>query len=262
MGERAERWLGLERRDDGTWLLPVTEALRSGADALFGGCATAAALVVADAVVPQPLVAGFAHFGALARTGTEVVLAHSIVASARTMTHVEVVGRLADGAESFLVRAAAGDRPPVAVEGAWVDAPNVPPPDDCAPFDHPVHADTWAERFTWRLAASTPNATWWVRPLEDTAPLVAAAVLVDYVTYGSGRALGAPMGGLSVDNVVRLHHPPQADGWYLLDVRVDAVTGGFAHGTARLFAEDQTLLATGTQSFVANQWDWRLPSEQ
>ena len=263
MGERGERWLGLERQGDRTWRLPVTERVISGAGALFGGCATAAALVVADSLVPQPVVAALAHFGALAQDGGAVTLTSAIVSSGRTMTHVEVAGRV-DDRESFLVRVAAGDRPAVHVEGAWVDVPNVAPPDDCGPFDHPVHAGTWADRFDWRLARTTPNATWWVRPRdgEDPPPLVTAAVLVDYVTYASGRTAGVPMGGLSVDNVVRLHQPSRDDGWFLLDVHLDAVTGGFGHGTARLFDQHGTLLASGSQSFVVNSWDWRLPSER
>jgi acyl-CoA thioesterase len=260
-------WLGLERSGETSWTLPVTAGLVSGAGALFGGCAMAAALAVVRELAPshQPPVWASAHFGSLAQLGTTVALDARLIASGRTITHLEIVGRVEER-ESFTVRAAAGDRPVVHVEGQWVTAPQVAPPEQCAPFDHPVHADTWAARFEWRLAAVTgdaPSSAWWVRPRQDDDPadaLVTAPVLVDYVTYAVGRALGVPMGGLSIDNVVRLHQPALAD-WLLLEVRPEAIAGGFGFGTARLFAGD-TLVATGTQTIVVNGWDWRLPAEQ
>jgi acyl-CoA thioesterase len=260
-------WLGLVRDEAvGAWRLPVHAGVTSGANALFGGGATAAALVVAEDVVPQPLVWASAHFGALARAGTEVELTTRVISSGRTMTHAEVTGTV-EGRESFVVRLAAGDRPPHEVQGQWVDPPVVPPAGSCAAFDHPVHEGTWAARFEWRLAATgSAWAAWWVRPSNDDPcePLVAAAVLTDYVTYGVGRALGRAMGGLSIDNVVRFHDLAAVEdgGWLLLDVRPEAIHGGFGHGVARLFTADGRVVATGTQSMVVNNWDWRLPSER
>jgi acyl-CoA thioesterase-2 len=277
--EDAARWLGIERVADTSWRLPVTSGLVSGAGALFGGCAMAAALSVARELSPQPPVWASAHYGMLAPLGTTVDLEARVIASGRTITHLEVVGRV-DDRESFTVRAAAGDRPVVHVEGQWVAPPGgVSTPEECDAFDHPVHANTWGERFEWRLArrrdpvadahlvddagdADGPVSMWWVRPLPGDDPrdaLATAPVLVDYVTYGVGRALGVPMGGLSVDNVIRIHEPALAE-WFLLEVRPEAIAGGFGFGTARLYA-DGILVATGSQTIVVNGWDWRLPSE-
>lgn len=261
-------WLGMARRDAG-WRLAVHDGVTSGAGALFGGGATAAALVAASAEATQPIVWASAHFGALAKAGADVDLTTTVISAGRTMTHLEVRAVVADR-ESFVVRVAAGERPAHAVQGQWVTAPDLPGPDESTPFDHPVHEGTWAARFDWRLAgrgaAPDPWAAWWVRPRPDDAcePLVAAAVLTDYVTYGVGRALGEPMGGLSVDNVLRFHGAPPHDAadWWLLEVRPEAIAGGFGHGAARLFTTDGRLLATGTQSMVVNNWDWRLPAER
>ena len=265
-------WLGMARvgdePDGGRWKLTVHDGVTSGAGALFGGGATAAALVAAREVAPQPLRWAAAHFGALARAGSVVELSARSISSGRTMTHVEVRGTVEDR-EAFTVRVAAGDRPAHAVQGQWVAAPTVPPPDAGAPFDHPVHEGTWAARFEWRLAGRdggpSPWAAWWVRPRTDEPcePLVAVAVLADYVTYGVGRALDEPMGGLSVDNVLRIGDLARAvDGeWLLLEVRPEAIDGGFGHGAARLFTADGAPVATGTQTMVVNNWDWRLPSD-
>ncbi len=184
------------------------------------------------------------------------------------MTHAEVVGRSAER-ESFTVRVAAGDRPDHESGGTWVSPPTVESFDASAPFDHPVHVGTWAERFQWRLAGSGldsvgPWAAWWVRATQATAdPLLKVAVLADYITYGVGRALGSPMGGLSIDNVLRIHRLASIDDheWLLLEVRPEGIEGGFGYGTARIFAGGE-LAATGSQSMVMNNWDWRLPTER
>lgn len=259
-------WLRLERVDDHEWRLPVTEGVISGANALFGGCATAAGLVVARSLVAQPIVWGGAHFGALAPVGNEVTLHSRVITSGRTISHVEVMGSF-DGKEAFLIRATAGERPAGSGAGDWTRPVMVPVPDDCAEFPHPVHRATWAERFEWRLARtstddSEPWAAWWVRPRSDEPAdsLVTAVVLVDYVTYGMGRALGFPLGGLSIDNVVRVNGLRGA-AWLLLVVRPGAITGGFGHGSAFVYA-DGALVAAGSQSIVVNNWDWRLPSER
>ena len=267
-------WLGMRRvdgDDDGRWRLEVGDGVTSGAHALFGGGATAAALVAAREVAPQPLRWAAAHFGALAKAGSEVELATQVISSGRTMTHVEVRATVEER-EAFVVRVAAGDRPAHAVQGQWVSPPTVPPAEACDAFDHPVHAGTWAARFAWRLAGrgeqdeGTPWAAWWVRPADDDPceALVALAVLADYVTYGVGRALGEPMGGLSIDNVLRVHDlgAVESGDWLLLEVRPEAIAGGFGDGAARLFTTSGRLVATGTQSMVVNNWDWRLPSER
>jgi acyl-CoA thioesterase len=257
-------WLGLERVDESEWRMPVTDGVRSGASALFGGCATAAAIVVARSLAAQPVVFASSHFGALAKLGTTVTVRGRVIAAGRTVTHVEVEGSV-DGQQSFLTRVTSGERPAEATEGQWVAAPAVGSPEESSAFPHPVHANTWAERFEWRLAGSRsgaePMCAWWVRPVEDDLdPLVATTVLVDYVTYGIGRALGASIGGLSIDNVVRVHSLAGAD-WYLLQVMPEAIATGLGYGTARVYA-DGSLVATGTQSIVVLPWDWRLPSER
>ena len=263
-------WLGMARAADGDgWRMTVHGGVTSGANALFGGGATAAALVAAREESAQPILWASAHFGALAKAGSLVELDTRTISAGRTMTHLEVRG-VVDDREAFVVRVAAGERPEHAVQGQWVDAPVVAAVDDSPPIDHPVHEGTWAARFDWRLAGrgdgGSPWAAWWVRPRTDDAcePLVAAAVLADYVTYGVGRALAQPMGGLSIDNGLRVRDLSAAATaeWLLLEVRPEAIEGGFGHGAARLFTPEGRLVATGTQSMVVNNWDWRLPAER
>ncbi len=256
-------WLGLERVGDDEWRLPVTDGVRSGARALFGGCATAAAIAIAREIAEQPIVFAASHFGSMAQVGTTAILRSRVIAAGRTTTHLEVEGKV-DGTHSFLTRLTAGVRPPKEVEGQWVHPAKAASFEKSAPFPHPVHNETWAERFNWRLAHVSrdgrPVASWWVRPRETLDPLIAGTILVDYVTYGIGRALGTHFGGLSIDNVVRVHRIAEAD-WYLLQVMPEAIYDGLGYGTARLYANND-LVMTGTQSIVVMDWDWRLPGER
>lgn len=264
LGSGAE-WLGMVQSGDGrSWELPVTAGVTSGANALFGGSATAAALVAAGELTELPVFWAGVHFGRPAPAGSLVRIRAGVLAAGRTLTHV-TVDASAGESDAFSARLSAGRRPSTTVEGHWVPAPETAGPDESDPFDLPVHADTWAARFDWRLPpagpSDPPRATWWVRPLQPTEPLVVLAVLADYVTYGVGRALGSPMGGLSVDNNLRIHHPELTE-WLLLVVRPEAVSGGIGFGSAYVYDEDGRLLASGSQTMVVNDWDWRRPGEQ
>jgi acyl-CoA thioesterase len=259
-------WLGMRRSPDGGWWeLPVLPTVTSGANALFGGSATAAALVAASELCEVPVFWAGVHFGRPAPGGSTVRIQARVLAAGRTLTHLTVEATAGE-TDAFSARLSAGRRPSTTVEGHWISAPEVAGPEESEPFDLPVHADTWAARFDWRLArlrreAESPMACWWVSPQEATESPVILAELADYVTYGVGRALGSPMGGLSVDNNLRIHHRELSD-WLLLAVRPDAVSGGIGVGSAFVYDQEGRLLASGTQTMVVNDWDWRRPEER
>ncbi|HET6792788.1 MAG TPA: thioesterase family protein [Acidimicrobiales bacterium] len=244
----------------------MTPRVTSGANALFGGCATAAALVAASQLTDQPAFWVGVHFGKLAAAGSTVEVRGRVLGAGRTLTHLSVEATAA-GAEVFSARITAGRRSSSTVEGHWSPVPDVAGPEESEPFDLPVHDGTWAERFEWRLAAGRgssggPVASWWVRPKgERPDPLVTLAVVADYVTYGVGRALGSPMGGLSVDNSLRIHRRELSE-WLLLAVRPEAVADGLGFGSAYVYDSERRLLAVGGQTMVVNDWDWRTPAER
>lgn len=265
-GQRGQNWLGLETEGE-RWSLDVPPKLVSGAGALFGGCATAAAIAIAQQLTDQPILWVSTHFGALARQGSQVELGGRTISRGRTLTHLEVTATCEER-DCFTARIAAGSRPDHETQGQWAGPPDVTSTEDAERFEHPVHQDSWAARFEWRLAGTSPDPTapwaaWWIRSLGPIDPMIEAAVLCDYVTYGMGRALNKPMGGLSIDNVLRIHapHVEPASPWRLLEIRPEAITGGFGSGHARLYADD-ILVASGSQTTVMNDWDWRLPAER
>lgn len=244
--------------------MPVSSGVVAGSSALFGGCATAAALWVAGQVSDHAPRWACSHFTGLAPLGSVVRLEAEVVGGGQTMTHVRV-DATCEGRACFTTGVALGTRPELAT-GRSIERPAVPAPEELPAFDLPVHAGTWAARFQWRLATpegGTGLAAWWVRPTEQPLDgITTAAVLCDYVTYGIGRAGGVRAGGLSIDNVLRIHQAPPVESWVLLEVRADSLDGGFGSGTARVWDSDGSLLATGSQTVVLNDWDWRHPDER
>jgi acyl-CoA thioesterase len=79
------------------------------------------------------------------------------------------------------------------------------------------------------------------------------AVLGDFVPMGIGQALGVRGGGNSLDNTLRVVRLVPTK-WVLLDIQIQGVERGFGHGSANMFAEDGTLLATASQSCIARMW--------
>jgi len=258
-------WLGLREIGDGRHVLPVTAGVLAGSGALYGGCATAAAVqVAASNTTLRPRWASV-HFLAAAPAGVDVVLEPLVLRVGRTISHVTIDGVREGGERCFTADVALGDRPSLA---DWYVGrpPAVEGPGQSAPFELPAHGGTFADRLEWRLvpAGSLPApgmTAWWVRGegFEDAATV--AAVVCDYATYAIGRATGHQIGGMSVDNSIRLHSHAAAQGWCLATFSVDAVGGGFGSVTAHVWREDGTLLATGGQTMVLNPWDWRQAGE-
>lgn len=257
-------WLGLEEVDRRKWLFPVRERVLAGSGFLYGGCATAAVLEVAAQVAALPPRWAAVHFVTPAARDACVEVRAMELSQGRTVRHVAIEGADGDGTQLFSARAAVGDRQSL---GDWqVAAPPVPRCADSSSFELPSHAGTFAERFEWRLVPGSPlgpgTAGFWVRSHEVMSAAVAAGVLCDYATYAIGRASGHEVGGMSVDNTVRLHSDLPVEGPLLLVVAVESLDHGFGSATARVWRDDGTLLATGSQTMVLNPWNWRQASER
>lgn len=258
-------WLGLKQAADATWVLPVTTAVLAGSGSLYGGCATAAVLEVAELQGSLPPRWVSVQFVSAAAAGSEVRLSTTVLSQGRTVAHLGVDGvDAADGRLVFRGSVTVGERRPL---GEWGQpAPAVPGWDASEPFEHRSHAGTFAERLEWRLVPTDEKsgsgaAAWWVNCGGLDEAESAAAVLSDYATYAIGRASGHDIGGMSVDNTVRLHSNAPVVGALLLVVHVDALDHGFGTVTARIWREDGGLLATSSQTMVLNPWNWRRPGE-
>lgn len=261
----ARTFFGLEPTHDRTrWRMPVVPALISGTGGLFGGCGLGACIEVAEQVTGRPVVWATAQYLSYARPPSVLELDVYEVVRGHQTSQVRVIAHVGDE-EILTVLAALGERP-YPFEGQWSQRPEVPLPHECPPRPvQPHQHGTITERLELRLArARMPhelpgppgdgNSAMWIR-LPELLEMSAAAlaIVADFVPSGISQALGQRAGGNSLDNTLRVAHRAPTE-WVLADVRVHALADGYGHGLVHLWAEDGTLLGTGSQSVIVRTW--------
>jgi acyl-CoA thioesterase len=65
--------------------------------------------------------------------------------------------------------------------------------------------------------------------------------------------------GRSLDNTLRMVQLKPTE-WVLCAIRIHALVGGYAQGTAFLWSEDGDLLATASQSIAVRLWPGDAPA--
>ncbi|MBK9179067.1 MAG: thioesterase family protein [Acidimicrobiales bacterium] len=261
----ARAWLGLEpSHNPYRWQLPITPGISTGGGFLFGGCGLGAAIAALEGTSGRPCVWATAQYLSYARPGSVMDIDVVVAVEGHQITQARAVGHVGN-AEILTVNAALGVRP-LAAEGQWEQAPEVPPPDQCPSREFRFSIDdSVMQRLDLRAARmrsfseldGTPGdgrTLMWARMPEllEMSP-AALAILGDYIPMGVGQALGARAGGNSLDNTLRMARLVPTE-WVLLDIRVHAVWSGFGHGLVHLWAEDGTLLATASQSCIVRYW--------
>jgi len=115
------------------WYLPVTSEVTvgpAGKEFLFGGAGMSAAVRAMEATCRRPVIWATAQYLSFAREGAIVDFDVREVTVGNTISQVRVAAHIGDQ-EILTVNAALGRR-----EGPsdqWRKAPDVPPPEDCAP---------------------------------------------------------------------------------------------------------------------------------
>jgi len=267
----ARTFLGLDQVGDDLrrWRLEVTPSVATHGQFLFGGCGLGAGIEALEAASARPCVWAAAQYLSYAPVGAVLDLDVTLVATGRQMTQARCVARV-DDTEILTVNAALGRRS-LDASGLWAQAPDVASPQSSTPRDHFGDlGDTIMARVETRVAegrqldqldgrqGSGRSALWCRVPeLLDLSP-AALAVRGDLVPSGISQALGAPAGGNSLDNTLRVVRLVPTE-WVLVDLRIHAIDHGIAHGLAHLWAEDGSLLATASQSVMVRYWEGRAP---
>ena len=73
------------------------------------------------------------------------------------------------------------------------------------------------------------------------------AFCADMVPVAIARAAGKMGAGMSLDNSLRFGAMTSTE-WVLLELQGNMASGGYGHGTVRVWSQDGTLLAIGSQS--------------
>jgi acyl-CoA thioesterase len=74
-----------------------------------------------------------------------------------------------------------------------------------------------------------------------------AAYIADMVPMGIAHAVGELVGGISLDNTIRIGSFVDTE-WVLLDLRPHLAFGGYGHGAVHVWSEGGRLLATASQT--------------
>ena len=255
-------FLGLEpSHNPFRWKLEVRPEVCTGGRFLFGGAGLGAAISALEGTSQRSCVWATGQYLSYAKPGEVMDIDITIAVEGHQITQARAVGHVGNR-EILTVNAALGERPDYPT-GQFEVMPDVPPPSECKP--RPYSSDTAGtinERLDVRLAKGRQysemdgslgdgQTVMWAR-LPDVlegmdAP--ALAILGDFVPSGVGQALGVRGGGNSLDNTLRVLRTVPTE-WVLLDVRIHGVQRGSGHGVTHLFAEDGTLMATGSQSCI------------
>ena len=259
-------WLGLTETHNPTrWYIPVVPGVSTGHGFLFGGCGLGAALSALENTTGRPAVWATAQYLSYAKTGSVMDIDVVVAVEGRTMTQARATGHVG-GTEILTVNAALGKRD-FNASADLVAMPEVPAPEACPDRPQFGGEDSLAARMEQKVAAA-PVARFDVEPpinlgsgriavwtrvaeLSDgSAPFL--AVLGDYVPLGIGYSLDNSVMSNSLDNTIRVIRPAASD-WYLIDVRVEAISNGVGHGHVYIWAQDGQLLAAASQSAIVRE---------
>lgn len=244
------------------WYLPIDPKICVGPPDkcfMFGGVGLASAIRAMEQTCERPVVWATAQYLSFARPPSVVDLDVWVPAHGKSNSQARVIGHVGDK-EIFTVNAALGQRDNE-ISHTWVKAPDVPGPMDCPLREHwRDQRDMLHGRLQTRVAygqdrksgSISPDgrSILWIRPTPGiTIDRAMLAVIADFVPSGIGSALGRAAGGNSLDNTIRYCQFVPTE-WVLCDIHVQAIHGGFAHGSMSMFAQSGELLATASQSLI------------
>ena len=252
------------------WYLPLTDGVCVGHPGnlfMYGGIGLASAIAAMERTCERPVIWATAQYLSYARPPSIVDLDVWVPAQGKYNSQARVIGHVGDK-EILTVNAALGSRESP-YSHQWVEAPKMPPPEDCE-VSTIWSGQSWNlnSRLEVRVApglygfgprkgeiSADGRSVMWVRPKEGQpidAPML--AIIADYVPSGVGAALGRHGGGNSLDNTLRIRRIVPTD-WVLCDIRIQGMHAGFAHGDMRLFAQDGELMAVASQSIIVRTMD-------
>ncbi len=261
----AQHFLGLERRDEHTWSLTVTDRLITPGQFLFGGCGLAAGLVALEEASGRPTVWATAQYLSYAPRGADVVVTTDLAVTGGHVTQARAIATV-NAREILTVNAALGTGT-LSAPDPWTTMPDLPDPEECPPRLMPRGLGTSIfEHVESRIALGRtfadldgtlgdPHSAIWARVPGHFDPSAATlAIFGDYVSGGVSQPLGQRAMGRSLDNTIRIATLEPTE-WVLCDIHMHALAGGFAQGTAFLWSQGGTLLATASQSIASRLWD-------
>jgi acyl-CoA thioesterase len=222
---------------------------------LYGGTAIAAAMLAMEAATQRDVQWVTTQFVAPAPGGATIDLATDVLALGRRTAQLRVTATVGDDIV-FTAIGSTGTRRDGGLTGQFDPMPDVAGPDDCEPLipgppgatetpDDP----TFRRQVVYRQAPSEPGRVMLWSRFADGRPMTPAGVafVADMVPIAVARAAGKVGAGTSLDNSLRFAEVPPVE-WVLLELDGNLASGGYGHGTVRVWGKDGTMLAIGSQT--------------
>ena len=230
-----------------------------GREFLFGGISMGVGVSALETACGRNLAYASAQYVGPAHPGETVTLAVNKLREGSGITVAELVASTDRGTVCRISAALGSGREDG--EAQWRPAPAVPDPEELEVSQHWRMRSGLHSNMEMRMAhgrfgedrIGNPTAdgrmVFWIRPRGFAIDKPYLATIADFVPAGIGNALGRHSGGRSLDNTFRCVRFVETD-WALVEVAIHAIHDGLVFGNVGIFAQDGTLMATGSQTLV------------
>jgi acyl-CoA thioesterase len=253
-------WLGLEQIEPGEWRFELVPRLSRFDGRLYGGTGLALVAALMEAETDRDALWASVQFVASADVGEHIDASVEVLAEGRRTSQVRVTARVGDRTVLVALGAAGAPR-----QGGLVvqigEMPAVTPPDECvawaprAPFRLVEGERGWLDLVEIREVPEIESGmALWGRVREHGQSRASLGFLADMVPSSVVRAAGRAGAGTSLDNAMRFGPRPTTE-WVLIELVPHFASAGYLHGSARLWGEDGTFLAVGSQTAVGLLFD-------
>ena len=258
---RPDEWLGLQQREPGRWAFDLTGGLCRFDDKLFGGTGLAVATSVMDGETGRAALWVDVQFVASADLGGAVECDVEELARGRRTSQVRLTATRGRGTWCSPRSAATGDPREGGLELQVDTMPEVAGADDCAPWMPRVPFPLEEGRRGWfdlieirEVPEVDSGMALWARMRGHAQSHATLGFLADMVPSAVVRAAGRAGAGTSLDNSIRCGPDPDCE-WVLVELVPHFASGGYLHGSARIWAPDGTHLAVASQTAVGLLFD-------
>jgi len=247
------------------WKLDVTDTICAGsinAPFLFGGSGLGALIAAMAASSNQPPVWATAQYLSYVKPPVVADIRVSIESAGKHITQA-TAALFVEDRKVITASGALGKRATTAV-GSWITAPNTAAPETYPKVNHRLGYPEGVEKsIELRLVSgrypvegqefdqpSDGRMLLWARP-SSRQPITPdiLAIIGDFVAAGSSHALGRFSAGNSLDNTIRFISAEPTD-WVLCDIRIEAASAGFIHGSMFMFSQHGALMAIASTTLI------------
>jgi acyl-CoA thioesterase len=246
-------WLGLERHGEGQWSFELTPPLSRFDGKFYGGTGIAVTTAVMEAETGRDALWATVQFAGTADAGERFECRLETLAAGRRTSQLRMTATVGDRIVLAAI-GATGDARTGPLTAQFGSMPDVAPPEDTplwrpnVPIEIPRDVPSWLSIADIRMSGPPgPGRPLWARMQDIPQTRATLGFLADMVPSAVVSAAGRAGAGTSLDNAMRFGPRPETE-WILVDFDPYLASGGYAHGAARLWAPDGTLLGVASQT--------------